>query len=85
VDLLEHHPVKKFLDMGLLVTINSDNMTVSNTNVFREISLAKEKLGLTQQDIEKLVSNAVHISFADDETKEMLKKEIFYKKRFDIQ
>ena len=63
VDSIEKHPMKKLFDAGVRVTVNSDNMTVSNTNIHKEIEILKNKLGFTDADIEKIQKYAEEARF----------------------
>lgn len=76
VEGLLHHPIKKFLDMGLCVTVNTDNLTVSRTSIKNEFSKIK-KLGITKKDEEVLLTNAVNASFLSDNEKNNLIRKIF--------
>ena len=58
------------------VTVNTDNMTVSNTTVAEE----QKHLDLAKEEMYLLAKNAVEAAFADAGTKEWLKKEV--EKRF---
>ena len=63
VSSLKEHPIRKFYDMGVKTTINSDNMTVSHTNIDREIEKLKNVLGFTDSDILKMEQNAMESAF----------------------
>ena len=63
VDSIEKHPMKKLYDAGVRVAVNSDNMTVSNTNIHKEIEILKNKLGFTDADIEKIQKYAEEARF----------------------
>lgn len=52
------YPLKKMLEKGLCVTLNTDNTTVSGTSLEKEFSLAVNTLGLTEKEIERLKENA---------------------------
>ena len=41
VPCLEQHPIRRLMEYGILVTVNTDNMTVSNTDMAKEISLLR--------------------------------------------
>ena len=71
-----HHAesLRRLLDAGCLVTINSDNCSVSNTWAARELVVVAEALGLTQNEVDQLLLNAVEASFADEATKERLRE-----------
>lgn len=72
---IEDFPVKKYLDFGILVTINTDNMTVSNTTIEKEFYLMEKSLNLGKEVQKKLLSNSVRASFLSeaDKAKLMLK------------
>ncbi len=63
VDSIEKHPVKKLFDAGVRVTVNSDNMTVSDTNLCKEMQIWKERLGFTDEDIAKVQEYAEQARF----------------------
>ena len=50
----KEYPLKKFLDMGIKVTLNTDNMTVSNTTLDKEYAFAGAQLGINETDLEKI-------------------------------
>lgn len=72
IDEISHYPLKEFMQQGILATINTDNRTVSNTTIHKEIELARKYCGLCEEDIEKLMKNAIEVSFADEDEKERL-------------
>ncbi len=59
----EVHPVKKLLDAGVIVTINTDNMTVSGTNLSKEYELLMDDYGFTKEDILRVQENGRKASF----------------------
>ncbi len=63
VESIEEHPIKKLFDAGVRVTVNSDNMTVSATNIHKEIEILKNRLGFTDEDIEKMQKYAEEARF----------------------
>ena len=72
----EKYPLRKLMDAGVKVTINTDNMTVSNTTVAAELKHLIEALHLTEKELLQLVQNAAEASFANEKTKQWLKEEI---------
>jgi adenosine deaminase len=72
----EEYPLRQFLGEGLLATINTDNRTVSNTTVTKEFLSLWENTGLEEESIIKLLHNSVDISFASDQVKHELLKEM---------
>lgn len=63
VESIEEHPIKKLFDAGVRVTVNSDNMTVSSTNIHKEIDILKNRLGFTNEEIEKMQKYAEEARF----------------------
>lgn len=69
-------PLRELLDAGVVVTINSDNMSVSGTDVCREFLLMNCLFGLTEHEAGSILLNAVDASFADEDTKARLRAQI---------
>ena len=57
-DCIEDYPIPKLLDAGIKITINTDNMTVSDTTLERELKLVKETFHLSEKDMTGLQKNA---------------------------
>lgn len=74
VKSISQYPIREFLDEGLLVTINTDNRTVSQTSLDREIQFVKQNCGITEEEVKKMMEYAVEVSFASDEIKHKLWK-----------
>lgn len=70
----EAHPIKRYLDDGLVVTVNTDNTTVSNTDLDREFGILFDKQGFKYEDAKKVILNSLEVSFASNEDKEELRK-----------
>ena len=77
VSNIKLHPAKKLLDMGVKISINTDNRTVSNTNLDYEYSLLKNNLGFTDQDLINCNLNAIDAAFISEKEKDKLRKELF--------
>ena len=60
---IEDYPLRELLDTGVKVTINSDNMTVSATNVRKELELMKTVFALTEAEIQQLKQTAAEAVF----------------------
>lgn len=70
---IEAHPIKEFLYRGLRVTINTDNRTVSQTTIAKEIQFLRENLGLTVEEERQLYLNAAESAFLTPKEREGLK------------
>ena len=60
---LAEHPVLDFLRQGLCVTVNTDNMTVSDTTIEKEFGLLSRELGMTAEERKTLLLNAADAAF----------------------
>ena len=65
-------PLRQFMDRGIAVTINSDNMTVSNTDAIKEMATMVKTFNLTKDEVRKLICNSIKHSFVDTDTQEKL-------------
>jgi adenosine deaminase len=74
IDRIENHPLKKLHDMGVLVTINSDDPEVLDTNLNNEYRIAHDILGMSLEDIRICNRNALRASFIPEDQKELLRK-----------
>ena len=63
------YPMREFLDAGLCVTINTDNRTVSNSSIQKEMEFVQKNYGITDEELVRMTENAVHAAFANDEVK----------------
>jgi len=68
------YPFQTFLHQQLLLTINTDNTSVSNTSIDKEFQLCTERFAMQEQQKETLTANAIEIAFANVDTKHRLWK-----------
>lgn len=68
----EGYPIREFMDAGLLVTLNTDNRTVSGTSMTQEMEFVVQEYGVTAEELGQFFRNAAEVSFADDEIKHRL-------------
>ncbi len=59
----ENYPLPAFLEAGIAVSINTDNRTVSNTTLTRELELVYEQYGRDDRMMEQLLDNAERTRF----------------------
>ncbi|MCJ7735285.1 MAG: adenosine deaminase, partial [Anaerolineales bacterium] len=84
VDDYKNHPLRSFLEEGILATINTDDPGISAINLRHEYEYAAEKAGLSKSQISQAQMNAVKTAFLSDiEKKNMIdkasrRKEDFY-------
>lgn len=71
---IESHPLKQFLDHGVLATINTDDPAVEGIELPYEYNVAAPAAGLSQDDIRKAQENGLTISFLSKDEKAELKR-----------
>ena len=67
----DSHPVKKLFEMGVRVTVNSDDPPFFNATILGEYQ-AMGELGFSENDLISMTRNAIDSSFVDFETKSKL-------------
>jgi adenosine deaminase len=77
VPTIEAHPLKKLFDLGVRVTINSDDPEVLETNLNNEYRIAHEVLGMSMDDIAACSLYAFDASFIPLEKKQRIWKKYF--------
>lgn len=69
-----HHPLRLFLERGLLATINTDDPGISGIDIAHEYNVAAPAAGLSPEQILRAQKNALQIAFLGPEAKERLKQ-----------
>ncbi|GAA1190452.1 adenosine deaminase [Streptomyces rhizosphaericus] len=76
VATLGEHPLKRMVEAGVFVTINSDDPPMFGTDLNTEYQVAAQLLDLDAAGVAALAKNAVEASFLDAEGKARLSAEI---------
>ncbi len=74
--MIDEHPVKEFVEAGVIVTINSDDPPMFGTDLDNEYAVAARLLDLDERGLADLARNAVHASFLDEPGKARIAAEI---------
>lgn len=74
VSTLKEYPIREFLDNGVMVTVNTDNRTVSGTNLIQELSSLENAGVIAEPEMILLMEHALEAAFADDAVKQELYK-----------
>ena len=77
VRTIEEHPLKKLFDLGVRLTINSDDPEVLETNLNNEYRIAHEVLGMSMDDITTCNGYAFDASFLDGAEKQRIRDKYF--------
>lgn len=66
------HPIKQFLEHGILATINTDDPGISGIDLAYEYRVAAPAVGLSAAQIRQAQINALQVSFLSSEAKKAL-------------
>ena len=64
------HPLRKYFDAGLMVTLNSDDPAFFGSNVENEYRLAATEQGFTRDELKRLAANSFQASFLPGDEKQ---------------
>ncbi|GGF58347.1 adenosine deaminase [Alteromonas lipolytica] len=67
-----NHPLKRFLQAGIEVTLNTDDPGVSAIDISHEYRVAHEVIGLTVEQLRQVQMNGVHQAFISAAEKQRL-------------
>ena len=66
---LENHPVRRYFDQGLMITLNSDDPALFGSSLLGEYNLAHDHFDFTEEHLRELAANSFEASFLPPEEK----------------
>jgi adenosine deaminase len=72
VGSLGEHPIRHFVERGLVVTVNSDDPRMFGTSLAEEYRLLEERLGFSRDETRELILQAVRSSWLAEDKKDTL-------------
>jgi adenosine deaminase len=60
---LASHPLKLYFNLGLRVTVNTDNRLITDTTVSKELWLCHTQMGMTVRDVKSMIMAGFKSSF----------------------
>jgi aminodeoxyfutalosine deaminase len=60
---IAEHPVRRYFDEGLMVTLNTDDPTMFTTSLAREYQMVQEQFGFTDEHLRELARNSFEAAF----------------------
>ena len=66
---MEEHPLRRYFDSGLMVTLNSDDPPMFGSDLLGEYLVAHERFGFTLEQMRELAANSIEASFLPAERK----------------
>jgi adenosine deaminase/aminodeoxyfutalosine deaminase len=67
---IRQHPLKTYFNLGLLVTLNTDDPAMFQTTLGREYQLAQDVFGFTDEQLQQLAVNSFRASFLPEDKKQ---------------
>ena len=72
VQSLREHPVRRYFERGILVTINTDDPRMFGNTLAEEFTLLEQALGFSRDDIRTLILNGIRAAWLSEVQKEHL-------------
>lgn len=72
VQSLREHPVRRYFERGILVTISTDDPRMFGNALAEEYALLEQQLGFSRDDIRTLILNGIRASWLSEVQKERL-------------
>ena len=66
------HPLRRFHEAGVKVTLNSDDPPFFHSNLANEYNIAEKHFGFDRQMIDQCTRNALNAAFVDEQTRSRL-------------
>ena len=66
---LQEHPVRKFFDEGLMITLSTDDPAMFQTSLNKEFEIAQQEFNFTEDHLRELARNSIEASFLPVEKK----------------
>jgi adenosine deaminase len=72
VDGIAEHPIRRYLDLGCKVTVNTDSRLIDGITLSDEYWLAHTQFGLTRGELDRVILNAFESAFLPEAEKTAL-------------
>ena len=67
---ISNHPLRQYLDQGLLLSLNTDDPALFGTSLNREYLFAQESFGLTREEMTRLAESSFRAAFLSAEERQ---------------
>ena len=72
VNSLEEHPVRRYFERGIVVTINTDDPKMFGNSLAEEFLLFEGKLGFSRDEIQSLILQGIQAAWLPEDRKQQL-------------
>ena len=70
------HPLKRYYDLGIPITLNTDNRLMSQVDLTHEYAAVVRAFSFRREDVKRIVLAGVDAAFASDSIKETLRQRV---------
>lgn len=70
VKSLEEHPVRRYFERGIVLTINTDDPKMFGTSLAEEFRVLEDQLGFSRREIRGLILNGINASWLSKDKKQ---------------
>jgi adenosine deaminase len=74
VNSIEEHPIRRYFEHGLIVTVNTDDPKMFGNSLAEEFWLLEKKLGFSRAEIQSLILQGIQAAWLPEEKKQQLIK-----------
>jgi adenosine deaminase len=72
VDSLEEHPIRRYFERGIIVTVNSDDPRMFGNSLAEEFRLLEGKLGFSRDETRDLILQGIQAAWLPEDRKQQL-------------
>lgn len=76
LESLNDYPIRRYLEAGIPVSVNTDNRTVSGISLSHEYEVLDDIFHFTDEDLRRIYTDSVDVAFATDDVKHALLKRL---------
>lgn len=76
VESLQEHPIRRYFERGITVTVNTDDPKMFGNSLAEEFQLLEEKLGFSRAEIRALIRQGIQASWLSEDRKQQLVEEV---------
>jgi adenosine deaminase len=76
VETYADHPLGRYLELGIPITLNTDNRLMSRIDLTFEFTQVADAFALDKPALAQLVANSIDAAFTDEKTKTSLRQEL---------
>ena len=73
---LANHPLKTFLEHGVIASLNTDDPAVQGVDIIHEYTITAPAAGLTHEQIRQAQINGLEMAFLSNEEKQALREKV---------